>query len=98
MTVRPTNLSLAEGVLWIEWSDGQTRMYDVGELRGRCPCATCDTERMRAEGARLDPAGSDVGIRQMLPVGEYAYKIRFTDGHDTGIFPLELLRRLGRVK
>jgi DUF971 family protein len=29
-------------------------------------------------------------------VGSYAYSIAFSDGHDTGIYPFELLRELGR--
>jgi DUF971 family protein len=31
----------------------------------------------------------------MDPVGSYAYRILFSDGHDTGIFTLDLLRALG---
>jgi len=31
----------------------------------------------------------------MDPVGNYAYRILFSDGHETGIYPLELLRGLG---
>jgi DUF971 family protein len=31
----------------------------------------------------------------MTPVGQYAYNIAFTDGHDTGIYPFDLLLRLG---
>jgi DUF971 family protein len=34
-------------------------------------------------------------ILGMRPVGNYAYSISFSDGHDTGIFTLELLRSLG---
>ena len=34
-------------------------------------------------------------IAGMQPVGNYAYSIEFSDGHDTGIFTLELLRELG---
>ena len=30
----------------------------------------------------------------MAPVGRYAYKITWSDGHDTGIFTLEHLRAL----
>jgi DUF971 family protein len=33
----------------------------------------------------------------LRPVGNYAYSVAFSDGHDTGIFSLELLRRLGRA-
>jgi DUF971 family protein len=31
----------------------------------------------------------------MEPVGNYAYSIHFSDGHDTGIFTFEFLRQLG---
>jgi DUF971 family protein len=31
----------------------------------------------------------------MRPIGNYAYAIAFSDGHSSGIFSLELLRRLG---
>jgi len=100
MTVQPTNLSLFEGVLTIEWSDKTARRYDVSELRNACPCATCNTERERSEQRPYEPAAAaeDLNIRQMLPVGNYAYNIRFTDGHETGIFTLELLQKLGREK
>jgi DUF971 family protein len=33
----------------------------------------------------------------MQPTGRYAYSIHFSDGHDTGIYTLELLRELGTV-
>ena len=35
-------------------------------------------------------------IAKMEPVGNYAYSIEFSDGHNTGIYTLELLRQLGR--
>jgi DUF971 family protein len=34
-------------------------------------------------------------IEGMKPVGNYAYTIAFSDGHDTGIFSLDLLQQLG---
>ena len=37
-------------------------------------------------------------INGMKPVGNYAYSIAFSDGHDTGIFTFDLLRTLGEVK
>jgi DUF971 family protein len=35
-------------------------------------------------------------ITNMEPVGNYAYAIEFSDGHNTGIYTLELLRQLGQ--
>jgi DUF971 family protein len=34
----------------------------------------------------------------MKPVGNYAYAIDFSDGHDTGIFTFELLLELGEAE
>jgi DUF971 family protein len=36
-----------------------------------------------------------LAITGMQPVGQYAYKIVFSDGHDSGIYTLEYLRELG---
>lgn len=97
-TPSPTSLALdGTSDLVIEWSDGQTRRYAVAELRRRCPCATCNTERTRARKAGSPPPEppAAVAIRVMRPMGNYAYGIEFSDGHSTGIFTLELLRELG---
>jgi DUF971 family protein len=36
-----------------------------------------------------------LAVAGMKPVGQYAYSIEFSDGHDTGIYTLEYLRELG---
>jgi DUF971 family protein len=44
----------------------------------------------------LSPAETQpLRIASMTPAGRYAYSIDFSDGHDTGIYTLELLRQLG---
>jgi DUF971 family protein len=40
----------------------------------------------------------DVGVRDALPVGRYAVRIVFDDGHDTGIYSWDYLRRLGEQR
>ncbi len=102
MSVRPTQLKLqGDDRLLIEWSDGVRREITFGELRSRCPCATCREKR----AAPPQPAGllpvlsaaeaRPLKVEGMRPVGNYAYAIAFSDGHDTGIFTLEFLRELG---
>ena len=89
--------------LLIEWSDGERRLYTVRELRDACPCATCRNKpASAAETASLLPVLSaeeaqPLRIKGMQPVGQYAYTIAFSDGHDTGIYSFELLRSLGEV-
>ena len=102
MNVWPTRLQLVENQLEIEWSDGQKRRYKFRELRDRCPCATCREKRTQAAPATLLPILTDaqaqpLRILGMKPVGNYAYSIDFSDGHDTGIYSLDLLRELGEI-
>lgn len=98
MPAQPTGLSLRdEQTLVIDWDDGRRRVYDVTDLRRHCPCAACNTERTRAGSGEDAPVAIDqpVTIREMTPVGNYAYHIGFSDGHSTGIYPLDLLGILG---
>jgi DUF971 family protein len=103
MELRPTKLELRGGNrLFIEWNDGQKREIGVGQLRSVCPCATCREKRAKPpEPAKgLLPVltmaeARPLAIAGMKPVGNYAYSIAFSDGHDTGIFTLEFLRELG---
>ena len=102
MNPQPTTLKLLDdGRLEIAWSDGQVRRYAVRELRAECPCATCRERRTAPpppsttlpvlSSAELEP----LRITSMRPTGRYAYAIHFSDGHDSGIYTLELLHMLG---
>ena len=102
MLAQPTKLELAApATLRITWSDGQVRDYSVRELRDACPCATCREKRNAPPPSPLQlhilsPAETQpLRIAAMKPVGNYAYSIDFSDGHNTGIFTLETLRHLG---
>jgi len=88
----------------IVWSDGERRVYRAAELREACPCATCREKRKApapppTQLQVLSPAEArPETIRGMRPVGSYAYNVAFGDGHDSGLFTLELLRELGAVE
>jgi len=101
VSLHPTQLGLSsEGHLIIEWSDGERRQYRVRQLRDECPCATCREKRGQPAPLLqvITPAETaPLSISAMPPVGNYAYAIHFSDGHDTGIFTLERLRELGEV-
>jgi DUF971 family protein len=101
MTPVPTSLSLTDDHrLLIEWSDGVRRKYGFRALREACPCATCREKQSTPKDPLVLPtlsAGQLVPLKVtgMTPVGNYAYSIAFSDGHNTGIYPLTLLRELG---
>jgi DUF971 family protein len=83
--------------LLIQWNDGHRGEYAWKHLRAHCPCASCREEREKPpdpfrilKPSELVPLAA-VGMPR---VGRYAYKIVWSDGHDTGIYTLEHLRSL----
>jgi len=100
----PTGLEKrADQKLLISWSDGTRREYTFRELRDACPCATCREKRSAPPQPAnllnvLSPAEArPLAIEGMKPVGNYAYSVEFSDGHDTGIYTFEFLQSLGRL-
>lgn len=76
----------------IEWTDGHLTSYTPAELRRICPCANCVNE---VTGERmLDPDAVPDFLTQLdvRLVGNYAIAIRFSDQHETGIYPFAYLR------
>ncbi|MBW2280219.1 MAG: DUF971 domain-containing protein [Deltaproteobacteria bacterium] len=80
--------------LRILWADGHECLYPVRLLRLACRCATCIDEW--SGKPLLDEAGvpDDVRPERIAPVGRYALRFDWSDGHDTGIYTFEVLRAL----
>jgi len=94
---RDLKVKIAEQKLLIEWKDGLQSEFSLAELRRRCPCATCKTEREQQDDNPLrvlksDPAGVRVTNAEL--VGNYAIQFFWSDGHSTGIFDFRFLRAL----
>jgi DUF971 family protein len=78
----------------IRWGDAHESVYAARYLRGRCPCAQCVSE---ITGRRMVheehvPAGVRFGSANL--VGNYALHFDFSDGHTTGIYAFDYLRRI----
>jgi DUF971 family protein len=85
--------------LAIQWSDGVATTVSWRVLRSNCPCASCIDERAKPPDpfrvlTPQEVAAGPPAPASMKPVGHYAYQITWNDGHSTGIYPVELLRRL----
>ncbi|MEO5346506.1 MAG: DUF971 domain-containing protein [Magnetococcus sp. YQC-9] len=83
----------AERVVEISWDTGEKFCYTMEFLRVRCPCAKCAGHT--PDQAQLIDGKQDVTIASITPVGHYAIKIAFNDGHDSGLFSWETLFELG---
>lgn len=78
----------------VAWPDRED-VHVARDLRLACSCAACVDEVTGVR--RLDPATVPGDVRPMRiePVGRYAIHIAWSDGHQTGIYTFEYLRRLG---
>lgn len=80
--------------LAISWADGAETHFDVRALRLACGCAACVDEWTGQELLSPESVPDDVSPLRIQPVGRYAIQIDWSDGHSTGIYPFERLRRL----
>lgn len=101
MTMRPKQLDLKkdEG-LTVVWEDGTESFYPITYLRRMSPSA--DARQLRQEMERnpltVLPASSS-GDQPLTAtgaemVGNYAIRIKFSDGHDTGLYSWAYLRQI----
>ena len=93
----PTDLELSDSTrtFVVRWADGGETRLPYREMRISCACAVC-VDELTGE-RRLDPdtVPPDVGVDDMEQVGLYGVRIHWSDGHRTGIFTWERLRKLG---
>ncbi len=80
--------------LRIRWGDNHVSEFPPRHLRVACPCAGCVDELTGRRILRDEDVPVDVHPLVITPVGRYALRFDWSDGHTTGIFPWEYLRRL----
>ena len=88
----------------IDWRDGHKSKWNFAWLRNACPCATCHEERDKtgrpAGVAKAKPQTllmmyeGPARPAEVIPVGKYALKFKWIDGHEAGIYSWEYLRRV----
>ncbi len=94
--ISPEEIKLhrAENLLEIAFSDGFVATLPAEFLRIESPSAEVQghspDQRVLVAGKR------DVAITKIEPTGNYAIRLTFSDGHDTGIFSWDYLHRLGQ--
>ena len=96
-------LRLAEQRLLVHWQDDHKSTFEAATLRKNCPCATCRTEREEQRKSAASPGGlmslkilpsGDIRLTGAELVGQYAIRLEWSDGHNTGIFDYRYLRSL----
>ena len=83
-----------EAGVTFKFLDGRVARFDLMRLRLGCPCATCRNLRDRGEDCWPRPSSPmPLRIESAALHGAWGLMITWNDGHDTGIFPFESLRR-----
>lgn len=91
----PTDIHLdqAEKTLALTFDNGESFVLTAEYLRVESPSA--EVQGHGGDQKKIVPSKRKVGISNLEPVGNYAVRIVFDDGHDTGLFTWTYLRELG---
>lgn len=81
----------------LAWSDGFTARIGFRMLRWQCPCASCVDEMTGIRTLQWERVPEDIAPMQLDPSGNYAVKITWSDGHASGIFTWDRLRKLAET-
>ncbi len=98
VNMRPLDVQVIGSELAIRWEDGSEQFIRLELLRNHCPCASCAGEQdifgNVARGPRQPPSPGRTTIVRIAPVGGYAIQPIWGDGHSTGLYSFDYLRRL----
>jgi DUF971 family protein len=100
--VKPDHIAISKSKgIEIDWNDGHRSSFGIQYLRLECPCANCAGThgttpiKQIAKTQDLFPMYKPaLKIDQVEPVGAYAIRLYFNDGHNTGIYSFSYLREV----
>jgi DUF971 family protein len=99
--VRPIDIQHIGNELAIKWDDGSESFITLEKLRKSCPCAGCHGEKDIMGNVYKGPerplTNSSFQLRQVQQVGGYAIQPVWGDGHATGIFSFDYLKRIAEL-
>src|SRR2546426_1408457 len=96
--MRPLDIQQIGQELAIKWEDGSESFLPLEKLRRHCPCAGCKGEvdvmgkLYKAPERPLTPSAFQ--LRAITRVGTYGIQPVWADGHATGIYSFDYLRRV----
>lgn len=96
----PADIQLIGSEVAIRWDDGRESYITFATLRANSPSAEVQGERDifgHHYGGEAPRDHRGVEVTGWERVGNYAIRFDFSDGHRTGLYSYELLRRLGEA-
>lgn len=86
----------SERVLQVVWNGGLRARLAWRPLRAACMCAGCVDEHTGERLIQIADIDERIAIDHLELVGNYALRIRWSDGHDAGLFTWSYLRQLSQ--
>lgn len=83
-------------IVWHEGTEGS--LLEARALRLSCPCAGCRNEMTGVPLLEPSRVPDDIHPVSVALVGTYGLKVKWSDGHDTGIYTFEALERMSQPK
>lgn len=101
MRLAPEQVQAIGTELAIRWNDGSETFLPLEYLRRACPCAECGGEpdvlgRVLRPEVTHNPAS--FRLRNYQLIGGYAIQPTWEDGHSSGLYSYDYLRRLGTTQ
>jgi DUF971 family protein len=96
--MRPVDIQQVGDELAIKWDDGGEHFIPLEKLRRNCPCAGCKGEAdimgnvYKNPETALTPKAFE--LIRIVGVGGYAIQPVWADGHSTGIYSFDYLKRV----
>jgi len=93
----PANIQLIGNEVAIVWDDGVESYYPSEKLRAASPSAETQGERDifgQKYGGNGPKDFTGVTVLSWAKIGNYAIQFRFSDGHSTGLYSYDYLRKL----
>lgn len=96
--MRPTDIQQIGNELGVKWDDGGETFIPLEDLRRACPCAGCQGESDILGNLYKIPemplSANAFELVKITSVGGYAIQPVWRDGHETGIFSFDYLKRI----
>jgi len=99
--MRPTDIQQIGNELAVKWDDGTETFVSLEKLRRHCPCAGCkgETDIMGNLYKNPDKPYSEAAFKlvRISTVGGYALQPLWGDGHGTGLYSFDYLKRVAEA-
>ena len=97
--MRPVDIQQIGGELAVKWDDGSETFVSLEKLRRHCPCAGCkgevDIMGNLYKGPERTLSPQAFHLVRIQNVGGYALQPVWADGHSTGLYSFDYLKRVG---